>query len=547
MTYQSDGASHMYDVARNQAGLREHLRREFDFIVCGAGSSGSVVAARLAEDRNAQVLLLEAGGSDEMPAITEPGQWPLNLGSSNDWAFQGEPAATLNGRRLPLSMGKTLGGGSSINVMVWARGHKADWDYFAAESGDSAWGYQSVLDYYRRIEDWQGQADPLRRGRGGPVHVEQPASPQPIAGALLDAAAAMGIPTFASPNGEMMEAAGGAAIADLRIRDGKRQSVYRSYTYPRMNQSNLTVLTDALVTRVILDCKKAVGIEAMVGGQLLRFAARCEVVLSLGALHTPKVLMQSGIGPQQELSLHGIKTVQHLPGVGQNHQDHLAFGCTWEYLEPQGVGGSGCEATIYSKSDSRLSAPDLLHCQLEFAVPSPQEVGIDPPEHGWSMFAGLAQPKSRGQLRLSGADPSDPILIELNSLSEPEDLAAAFKTIELCRELGNSDSFRSLVKGEVAPLQRDRLGMERFIRNSAITYWHQSCTAKMGRDAMSVVDAQLRVYGIDNLRIADASILPRIPVGNIMAPCVVVGERAADMIRAAHGLDHFRPQENAAE
>ena len=531
-----------HEVLKNQARLRGQLRAAFDFIVCGAGSSGSVVAGRLAKERGAHVLLLEAGGSDMLPTIMEPAQWPLNLGSSRDWAFEGQPSPHLNGRRLPLSMGKVLGGGSSINVMVWARGHKADWEHFAEESGDPAWGYDSVLRYYRRIEDWQGKADHVRRGTGGPVYVAQPRAPKPLAETTVEAAAAAGIPKFESANGEMMEGPGGAAIAELRIRDGKRQSIFRSYTYPCMHQPNLTVLTNAFVTRVIVAGKRAIGVEALVDGKPLRFGATREVILALGAVHTPKVLMQSGIGPASELSQHGIPIVQDLPGVGQNHQDHIAFGCTWEYRKPQGIGGGGCEAVLYCKSDARLDAPDLLHCQLEFAVPLPPEVGIKAPEHGWSMFAGLARPKSRGRLRLSGADPNDPILIEPNSLSEPEDFSAAFRTIELCREIGNSSRFNSLVKQEVAPLPRDRGGMEQFIRNSAVTYWHQSCTAKMGRDAMSVVDSQLRVYGIDRLRVADASIMPRITAGNIMAPCVVIGERAADMIRAAHRMEELEPR-----
>lgn len=519
-------------VLANQKRLRETLRNSFDFIVCGAGSSGSVVAGRLANETEAHVLLIEAGGDDTSPTIIHPGQWPLNLGSAHDWAFESQPSRHLNGRRLPLSMGKVLGGGSSINVMVWARGHKADWDYFAQEAGDSDWGYESVLGYYRRIEDWQGKADAQRRGAGGPVYVAQPSAPQPLAEVTVEAARLMGIPKFDTTNGEMMEGPGGAAIAELLVRDGERRSIFRSYTYPQMHKPNLTVLTDALVTRVIFEGRKAVGVEVVLGGQLLQVSAAKEVILSLGAVHTPKVLMQSGVGQEAELRRHGIAVVQDLPGVGQNHQDHIAFGCTWEYLQPQQVGGGGCEATLYWKSDSRLETPDLLQCQLEFAVPSPPEAGLSAPEHGWSMFAGLAQPKSRGRLTLTGARPTDPILIETNALSEPEDMAAALRTVELCRELGNSDVFEPLVKRETAPLQRDRAGMETFIRNSAVTFWHQSCTAKMGKDPMSVVDARLRVYGIDNLRIADASIMPRITVGNTMAPCVVIGERAADLIKA---------------
>lgn len=520
-------------IAPAFAGQYSH---DFDFIVCGAGPGGSVVAARLAEDGQARVLLLEAGGSDDAESVSDPAQWPLNLGSQRDWGFAGQPAPGLGGRRLPLSMGKGLGGGSSINVMVWARGHQEDWDHFAAEADDARWGYASVLGYYRRIEDWRGAPDLMRRGIGGPVHVAQPTAPQPIAQTLVDAAGLMGIPVFDSPNGKMMESAGGASIAELRIKDGKRDSVFRAYVGPLLSHPNLTVLTDALVTRLVFAGKRVVGVDAVVHSEACRFRARHETVLSLGAVHTPKVLLQSGIGPEDELRAHGISLVQHLPGVGQNHQDHIAFGCTWAYHAPQGVGGGGCEATLYWKSDSRLSHPDILQCQLEFPVPAPAEADIPTPDHGWTMFAGLAQPKSRGRLRLSGPKARDPILIEPNALSEPEDLAAALTAVELCREVGNSTAFTPLVRGEVAPGPRDRSGMIDFIRKSAVTYWHQSCTAKMGRDSMSVVDNELRVYGVEGLRIADASIMPRIPVGNTMAPCVVIGERAADLIRAAHGL-----------
>src|SRR5690606_37593451 len=265
-----------------------------------------------------------------------------------------------------------------------------DWNHFAAEAGDEAWGYESVLRYYRRIEDWRGMPDSLRRGTGGPVYVAQPETPQPVAEALVNAAGLMGIPVFASANGEMMEGAGGASIAELRIRESKRESVFRSYVYPMMARPNLTVLTNALVTRLVLDGRKVIGVEVLVDGERRQYRARCETVLSLGAVHTPKVLMQSGIGPKEELQAHGIPVVQNLPGVGRNHQDHIAFGCTWAYRKPEGVGGGGCEATLYWKSDSRLRQPDILQCQLEFAVPSPAEAGLETPEHGWTMFAGLA-------------------------------------------------------------------------------------------------------------------------------------------------------------
>jgi choline dehydrogenase len=433
-------------------------------------------------------------------------------------------------------MGKVLGGSSSINVSVWARGHKNDWEHFARESGDPAWGYESVLETYRRIEDWQGSADPLRRGRGGPVHVQSAANPQPVAVAMVEAAKSLGLPAFGTPNGEMMEGRGGVAINDLIVCDGRRRSIFRSYAHRRLGQPNLTVLTHAMVSKLLFEGTTVAGVEVIEGSERRRYLADKEVVLSLGAVNTPKVLMQSGIGPEDELRRHGIAIVQKLPGVGRNHQDHVSFGCIFEYREPQQVGHGGSEATLYWKSDAALDLPDMFHCQAEFPVPSVQTASLGVPEHGWTMFAGLAHPKSRGSLHLSGPDVQDSIRIAANTLSHPDDIEKARKTIELCREIGNNAAFDGLVKREALPGKLDVGAMDDFARNAAVTYWHQSCTAKMGRDPMSVVDHRLKVYGIEKLRIADASIMPDVTSGNTMAPCVVIGERAADMIKATYKI-----------
>ncbi|MBN9596225.1 MAG: GMC family oxidoreductase N-terminal domain-containing protein [Afipia sp.] len=525
-----------FDFSSRRLHSNVKIDGEYDIIVCGAGPAGSVVAGRLAENSTLRVLLIEAGGTDDVPEVMDPAQWPLNLGSERDWGFLAEPNSSLNGRSIPLSMGKCLGGGSSINVMVWARGHKNDWEDFAAEAGDSAWGYESVLDIYRRIESWQGLGDANRRGTGGPVHVQPASDPPPVARAMLDAARGLGIPVFDSPNGEMMEGRGGAALTDLIIRNGRRSSIFRCYVAPRLGQRNLTVLTHALVSRLLFDGSTVIGVEVIERGQLRRYMAGLEVVLSLGAINTPKLLMQSGIGPEDELRQHDIRIVQNLPGVGQNHQDHVSFGCIFEFSERQPVCDGGSQATLYWKSDDNLRLPDLLHCQVQFPVPSLETASAGVPAHGWTMFAGLAHPKSRGALKLSGVNAHDPIRIEANTLSHPDDLRDALKSIEMCRDLGNSRAFSGLVTREALPGKLGIDEMKEFARNAAVTYWHQSCTAKMGRDPMSVVDGRLKVHGIEKLRIADASIMPHVTSGNTMAPCVVIGERAADMIKVAHDV-----------
>jgi choline dehydrogenase len=524
-------------VGTNQAKLTSELKPYYDFVVCGSGSSGSVVARRLAENSDVSVLLLEAGGSDDVPNIIEAGQWPTNLGSDRDWAFQAQPNPHLNGRSIPMNMGKVLGGGSSINAMVWSRGHKNDWDHFASEAGDSAWSYESVLNIYRRIEDWHGAPDPKYRGTGGPVFVQPAPDPNPIAPAMLEGARSVGIPTFENQNGRMMEAAGGSSILDLRIRDGKRQSVFRSYTFPYMDRPNLTVLTHAFITRLTFEGKRMTGVVCNCDGKTQRIGARLEVVLSLGAIHTPKVLMQSGIGDEVELQRLGIPLVQHLSGVGQNFQDHPAIGCIWEYQKPLAPRNNASEATFFWKSDPSLDTPDIQTCQVEVPIGAVEMiVRYNAPAGSWAMVGSIVRPKSRGRIRLTGPNPLDPLQIEPRHLSHPDDLKAAIACVELCREIGNSAALRPFAKREVMPGSLKGAEFENFIRDSVVTFWHQTCTAKMGRDSMSVVDANLKVYGIENLRIADGSIMPRVTTGNTMAPCVIIGERAAEILKADHKL-----------
>jgi choline dehydrogenase len=521
-------------VSANQAKLTSELKPHYDFIGCGSGSSGSVVARRLAENPDLHVLLLEGGGDDDAPSVIEARQWIKNIGSERYWQFKAEPNRWLNGRAISLGMGKGLGGGSSINAMIWARGHKNDWDYFASEAGDPAWSYESVLNIYRRIEDWHGAPDPKYRGTGGPIFVQPRPDSNPAARPLFEGISSVGIPIFENQNGCMMEADGGASIPDMRIRDGKRQSVFRSYVFPYMDRPNLTVLCHALVTRLTFEGKRATGVEISWDGRTHRIRAGREVIMSLGAINTPKVLMQSGIGDQTELRRFGIRVVQHLPGVGHGFQDHPVVGCVWECSEPLAPDVVP-DAVLFWKSETGLGSPDFQILQGVLSAEDAAKLGL--PVSGWTLLGNVVQPKSRGHVRLTGSDPADPVHIEANLLSDPDDRKAALECVKLCRELGSFDVLRPFLKREILPGKLKRTTLEDYIRDAAMSFWHQTSTAKMGRDAMSVVDGNLKVYGVDNLRIADGSIMPRVTTGNTMAPCVIIGERAAEIIRNQHQIE----------
>ena len=528
----ADAADKFLAIASNQTARRAALRSRYDYIVIGSGASGSVVARRLAEKNDAQVLLLEAGGSDLKPGILITETWFFNQGGEFDWNFSAERSPSVNNRSIAQAMGKAIGGGTSINGMVWARGHKNDFDHWAKEAGDDAWNYRHVLDIYRRIEDWHGIPDPERRGSGGEVFVQPAPNPSAIAPAFLKAAQSLGIPTFADQNGIMQEGPGGAAITNVRIREGRRLNIPSSYLYPVMDQANLTVLTSAYVNRLIIEGGTVTGVEFEWHGKVHSITASSEVVLSAGAIHTPKILMLSGIGDRAELDRFGIATVSHLPGVGQNFQDHpIIGGGLWEAPEPLPTRNNAAEANLFVKSRPDLETPDLHIWHVE--APYLSEVtGRHAVENVWSISPGLVRPESRGFLRLKSADPREALEIHANMLADPRDLAALRRSMEITRELGNSEAMKPFVKREILPGPVAGEALDNLIRDAAMSMHHPTCTAKMGQDNLSVVDAKLRVYGVKNLRIADGSIMPTITTGNTQASCVIIGERLAEILSA---------------
>jgi choline dehydrogenase len=523
-------------AAAKQKARAETIDRRFDFIVCGAGTSGSVIAGRLAANPDVNVLLLEAGGSDELDLVMDPTLWVKTIGSELDWGFVAAPNSQLNGRAIPYSMGKVLGGGSSVNVLTWSRGHKADWDAYAAEADDPAWGYEAVLELYRRrIEDWRGSRDPDYRGSGGPMYVQPAPDRHPFFHSLLEAAESNGFHRFESPNGRMMEADGGCAVVDEIVKDGRRQSVFRSYVHPRTDQANLTVLTQALVTRVVFKGNRATGVEVLCEGKLRRFEAALEIIASLGAIQTPKLLMQSGVGDQAELAKFDIPIVADLPGVGRNLHDHAALGCVWDATEKPRPRAPRSQAVCFWKTNSALDAPNFYLYGNPGPVITPEnQTRFRPPASSWSLFVGM-RPASRGVIRLTGPDPFDPLDIEANYLADPLDLENWKIGVARARQIGNAAAFRAYARSEVAPGELDGAALEQFIRNGLVTFWHQCGTARMGRDKTSVVDGRLKVHGIEGLRVADGSVLPRVTTGNTMAPCVVIGERAAALLQDEHG------------
>jgi choline dehydrogenase len=495
-----------------------------DFIVIGAGSAGSVVTRRLL-DAGYSVHVIEAGSVDSDPNIHSPQGWPMLLAGANDWAVMTTPQANANNRRLFWPRGKVLGGSSSLNGMIYIRGHRSDYDSWAA-NGAEGWSWNEVLPLFKRSERHADGANEFH-GDSGLLPVERIKDRHELAEAFVAAAKHLGHKETDDFNGELME---GVGFNHTTTHNGRRASAWQSFVAPVMNNPRLTVTTGAEVSRIVVEAGRATGVFYTVGGDVRQARATAEIILSAGAIGSPKVLLLSGIGPAAHLRDVGVDTVVDLPGVGENLHDHLLAGNIYETSQPVAAGRHNLlESQLYAHSDQAdEEAPDLQPLFLH--LPYPTDGGAAP-QNGYTIAPGIVRPRSRGTLRLSSSDPSAAPLVDPNILAEDYDLEALVDAIVMCREIGAQDAFAPFRQAEFTPVgTQSRDQIREFARQVAGTYHHQVGTCKMGTDDLSVVDPQLRVRGVAGLRVADASIIPSVPSGNTNAPAIMIGEKAADLI-----------------
>lgn len=503
---------------------------QYDYVVIGAGSAGCVVANRLTEDSETTVLLLEAGGPDTKPEIHIPAEFPNLMGTEVDWAYFTQPEPELNGRKLFCPRGKVLGGTSSINAMVYMRGNRRDYDQWQA-LGNPGWSYQDVLPYFKKSEHSSRGASEFH-GIGGLLSVTDPVAPSVVSHCFIEAAVAMGYGHNPDFNGTYQE---GAGLAQVNIKDGKRQSAAAAFLVPILNRPNLIAQTKALVTRLLFEGTRTVGVEYLHNGTLHQVRVNQEVILSAGAFDSPKLLMLSGIGDAEHLRAFDIPIVVDLPGVGQNLQDHPQVHVAYTATQDLQIAPTSniAEAALFLHTDSRLDTVPSLQMHFGPVVWVQPEFARSGP--GFTFAPSITHPHSRGSVSLRSASPLDPPVIRMNFLQSQEDMQILVEGIKIARRLADSGPFERFRGEEITP-GATAIGDEAirdYILKACDTDYHIVGTCKMGIDPMAVVDPQLRVYGVEGLRVVDASIMPTITTGNTNAPTIMIGEKAADLIKAA--------------
>ena len=525
-----------------------------DYVIVGAGSAGCAMAYRLSE-AGKSVLIIEHGGTDVGPLIQMPGalSYPMNM-SLYDWGYKSQPEPNLDNRELVTPRGKVIGGSSSINGMVYVRGHAGDYNHWA-ESGAAGWSYADVLPYFKRMETWdnRGQGgDADWRGKDGPLHVTRGPRDNPLHDAFVSAGEQAGYPVTEDYNGEQQE---GFGPMEMTVYKGQRWSAANAYLRPALKRDNCDMIR-ALARKVVIQDGRATGVEVERGGKIEVIDAEVEVILAASSINSPKLLMLSGVGPAEHLAEHGIEVVADRPGVGQNLQDHLEFyfqyackqpitlfkywnlfgkawvGAQWLFRKT-GLGASNqFESAAFIRSDKGIDYPDIQYHFLPIAVRYDGQAAAE--GHGFQAHVGPMRSESRGEITLASADPKDAPKIFFNYMSTEQDWIDFRKCIRLTREVFGQEAMKPFVKHEIQPgdaLQSDE-ELDGFIREHAESAYHPCGTCKMGAadDPMAVVDPECRVIGVDGLRVADSSIFPRITNGNLNGPSIMTGEKASDHI-----------------
>jgi len=524
---------------------------EADYVIIGAGSAGSALTYRLSEDGRHSVIVIEYGGSDFGPLIQMPAalSYPMNM-RLYDWGFRTEPEPHLGGRTLATPRGKVIGGSSSINGMVYVRGHARDFDHWA-EQGATGWSYADVLPYFKRMENAKGGEEGWR-GTDGPLHVQRGPRSNPLYRAFIEAGRQAGFEVTEDYNGSKQE---GFGPMEQTIHQGRRWSAANAYLKPALKRKNVC-LVRGFARRVIIENQRATGVEIEARNSIQVVKARREVIISASSINSPKLLMLSGIGPAEELRQFGIEVVADLPGVGRNLQDHLELyiqqacrepitlhsslgllskiliGAEW-LLFKTGLGASNhFEAAAFVRSRSGVEYPDIQYHFLPAAIRYDGKAAAK--VHGFQAHVGPMRSKSRGSVTLRSPDPKAPPKILFNYMSHEDDWRDFRHCIRLTREIFSQEAFRSYCDGEIAPGAHvtSDAALDDFIRQNVESAYHPCGTCRMGsrEDRMSVVDPELKVIGVDGLRVVDSSIFPRITNGNLNAPSIMVGEKAADHI-----------------